>query len=255
MSKMRLLILLVAVLAGGAAFFLVSSDNPTADAVVNIVPQEKGPEMVRVLVAGRDFSQGAIIDPQGTKWVQWPKDAVPEFYVTEKNTKFYEELPQMRARTAIRENEPVFAQNVVQHGDRGMMAAIMTPGMRAISARMSAEQASGGFVLPGDRVDIFASMSSSGSADNGQGSGADMLLSNVRVLAIDQIYSTEGGESAIVGRTVTLEVAPSQVETFIRARDNMTLTFVLRSIFEDSAVEAIEQTTPDEVVVIRYGQG
>lgn len=253
MNRARLLILLIAIIAGGAAFFMVASNDAPEATVASVIPQQKEVEMARVLIANEDIPQGAVLNSTLTGWVKWPANSVPEFYVTEANSDFMEQLPQMRARQMIRANEPIFEQNVVRHGDRGMMAAIMTPGMRAVTARMSAEQTSGGFILPGDKVDVFASGIEL--SDPNAVPRSWPIMTNVRVLAIDQIYANEEGVNAVVGKTVTLEVAPEQVRSFIEARDNQTLTLVLRSVFDADIVQEFEQTEPDEVVVIRYGQG
>ncbi|MEM9988886.1 MAG: Flp pilus assembly protein CpaB [Pseudomonadota bacterium] len=253
MSKMRLLILLIAVGAGGAAFFLVSSNETENVNVAALVPQNEGPEMVRVLVAAENLAQGAVVDAEKTKWVKWPKSSVPEFYITEENKEFYDGLPQTRTRRLIRENEAIFAQNTVRHGEGGMMAAIMTPGMRAVTVRVSAEQTSGGFILPGDRVDVFAFGVDLQDSDGRPQS--KLLLPNVRVLAIDQLVDSAEGQSAIIGRTVTLEVTPEQVKRFIASRENQTMTLVLRSIFDANNDNTMTATEPDQVVIIRYGQG
>lgn len=247
MGKARILILLVAALAGGAAFFLVSTGQTPQEAVDKAVPTQKE-VTVRVLVASKDFAQGAVMRPQDTKWIDWPKKSVPEFYVTESEQEFVEALPQMRALRAIKANEPIYADNTVRHGESGMLAAIMTPGMRAVTAKVSAEQASGGFVLPGDRVDLYVS---SGNTDAG---GASLLLANIRVLAIDQMTTVDEEES-VVGRTVTFEVTPRQVEIFLQARETKNITVVLRSIFDGTFSPSVDLPRPDEVIVLRYGQG
>ncbi len=254
MSMTRVIILLIAIGAGGIAFFLVASgDDAPQQAIAQAIPKAaEGPKMTRVLVTADDISQGSVLSEESTSWVRWPADQVPEFYVTEDEKAFIEALPQMRALRSIRAGEPLTSANTVRHGDRGLLAAIMTPGMRAVTARLSAEQTSGGFILPGDRVDVYASGIDPSS--DARGPTSWVLFSNVRVLAIDQAYSTSDETTALVGRTVTLELAPDQVSRFIEARDTQGLTLVLRSVF-DADIEETQQTTVDQVVVIRYGQG
>ncbi|MGV6821158.1 MAG: Flp pilus assembly protein CpaB [Parvularcula sp.] len=257
MGKARLLILLVAVLAGGAAFFLVSKGQSPGSAIADAIPQTAGPEMVRVLVASRDFPQGSILEPRRTRFIDWPKSSVPEYYVTEDNVEFVESLPQMRARREIHENEPIYADNTIQHGDRGMLAAIMTPGMRAVSTKVTAELSAGGFILPGDRVDVYVSGTVRDENGDGSSVAASLLLSDVRVLAIDQQTETDD-ENAVVARTVTLELAPTQVETFLMAREKSTVTIALRSIAEDTSggLDTLsDEARPEDVIVVRYGQG
>lgn len=261
MNVSRILILVVAVIAGGAAFFLAMSggDNGSSP-VTEIVAPKPDISMEKVLFAGNDIPQGAPITEDLMDWVNWPAKDVPDFFITEDNQEYLAALPEMRARQLIRAGEPIYPKNTVAYGDRGLMAAIMTPGMRAVTARLEVEQVSGGFVLPGDRVDIYATSNrnnNSSSRNDNQLANSRVVLSNVRVLAIDQIFEADGEFNSITGKTVTLEVTPAQVRPFLQARSSETLTLVLRSVFDavHSDTEIDQQATPDQVVVIRYGQG
>lgn len=253
MSKSRLLILLVAIFAGGAAFFLVESSEDDAAPVIAAVPKQEGPKMTRVLIAKDDVAQGAVLTEDMTSWIKYPERDVPSFYVTEDNKEFVKALPEMRARRRLHANEPIMASNTVRHGQRGMLASIMTEGMRAVTVGVSAAQTSGGFVLPGDRVDVFATGVDPNDPENATGTW--LVFSNIRVLAVDQVANPTDETSAIVGRTVTLEMPPHQVQSFLQTRARHSVTLVLRSLFETDMPQPVDQTTPDQVVVIRYGQG
>ena len=259
MNVSRIMILVVAVIAGGAAFYLAMSGggDEQVSAPQIIAPAEPKVAMTKVLFASGDIAQGTPITEEQMKWVNWPSKDVPEFLVTEDNEEFLTALPEMRARQAIMADEPIYERNTVAYGDRGLMAAIMTPGMRAVTARLSEEQVSGGFVLPGDRVDIFATRSvDTRDLDDTQLANTRVVLSNVRVLAIDQIFEADGEMNSLTGKTVTLEVTPAQVRPFLQARSSEELTLVLRSVFEeDFTGTEVEQSSPDQVVVVRYGQG
>ena len=255
MNVTRVLVLVVAAVAGGAAFYL-STTGGTPEVVQQVRPAAQEVAMKKVLFAQKDLAQGAIIEEGQTKWVEWPAKNVPDFYITEDNEEFLEALPEMRARIAIQANEPIYEKNTVRHGDRGMMAAIMSPGMRAVTVKLDPEQVSGGFVLPGDRVDVFASVEQAGRPGEDEMLYTSILLSNVRVLAIDQVYEQDEDTPSITGKTVTLEVAPAQVQRFVNAREAGQLTVVLRSVFDgDVSGDVVDEAVPDEVVVIRYGQG
>jgi pilus assembly protein CpaB len=139
------------------------------------------------------------------------------------------------------------------------MAAILPSGMRAVSTEISAETAAGGFILPNDRVDIVLTRR----LKNPDGAGgndlilSEAILTNIRVLAIDQAPKEKDGQNAVVGKTVTLELKPDQVATISAARQSGTLSLALRSIVDANAVES----TPEDqqlkraggVSVIRYG--
>lgn len=244
MDKGRLILLGVAVAAGAGAFFIAARDGGDAADAVPAPVQERA--SVRVLVADVTFLRGQIVDPAFTTWVKWPKDQVPEHLVTEDDQAFYEELPSLRAKTTIYEGEPIIKAKTAAQGDRGLLAALLTPGMRAVSAAIAGQATSSGFVMPGDRVDILGTF----------GGATEPVLENVKVLAIDNIVGNDGetgDQGFILGRTVTFELAPAEVELFLDARENGTLTLALRSLAEGEA-EAAGMPT-GEVIVLRYGQG
>lgn len=252
MNTSRIIVLLVAVLAGGGAFYLAMSGNQDAkNAITDIAVAQTEIPMTKVLFARKDIPQGGTIEANHMKWVEWPEKDVPEFLITDRNTDYLAALPEMRARRLIRKDEPIYQQNTVGYGDRGLMAAIMTPGMRAVSLRLTEDRVAGGFILPGDRVDIYGSMENNSDDMSQNTSQSKLILSNVRVLAIDQVFNTESGTTAIVGKVVTLEVSPGQVPGFLQAKNSSDLTLILRSVYEDGGgVTQTGPASPDQVVVI-----
>jgi pilus assembly protein CpaB len=140
------------------------------------------------------------------------------------------------------------------------MAAILPTGMRAVSTEISPETGAGGFILPNDRVDVILSKREknpavAGSADS---VNSEIILSNIRVLAIDQAPKEKDGQNNVVGKTVTLELKPEQAETLARARQSGTLSLALRSIADinmaENKSEADQSPKRGETVnVVRYG--
>ena len=154
--------------------------------------------------------------------------------------------------------EPIREQKLVKANGSGFMAAILPTGMRAISTEISPETGAGGFILPNDRVDVILSKREK----NPDGRGSDVvqseiILSNIRVLAIDQAPKEKEGVNSLVGRTVTLELKPEQAETLARARQSGTLSLALRSITDVNAAEGRSedqlQKRSESVNVVRYG--
>ena len=138
------------------------------------------------------------------------------------------------------------------------MAAILPTGMRAVSTEISPETGAGGFILPNDRVDVLLTKREK----NGDRSGTDVvnseiILTNVRVLAIDQAPKEKDGQNAVVGKTVTLELKPEQAETLARSRQTGTLSLALRSIADVNAPEIDTDDRPSRrgasVNIVRYG--
>jgi pilus assembly protein CpaB len=151
-------------------------------------------------------------------------------------------------------------QKLVRANGSGFMAAILPTGMRAVSTEISPETGAGGFILPNDRVDVILSRHEK-NPDARAGSNdvinSETVLSNIRVLAIDQAPKEKDGQTNLVGKTVTLELKPEQAETLARVRQSGTLSLALRSIADINIVEsnADDQTRKrgDSVNVIRYG--
>ena len=142
------------------------------------------------------------------------------------------------ARAPFIAGEPIREQKLVRADGSGFMAAILPTGMRAISTEISPETGAGGFILPNDRVDVILSKREKGNDRTGPDIvNSEIILTNVRVLAIDQAPKEKDGQNAVVGKTVTLELKPEQAETLARARQSGTLALALRSIADLNMVE------------------
>jgi pilus assembly protein CpaB len=139
------------------------------------------------------------------------------------------------------------------------MAAILPTGMRAVSTEISPETGAGGFILPNDRVDVILTRREKNVALPGAPDVvvSEIILPNVRVLAIDQAPKEKDGQNTVVGKTVTLELKPEQAETLARARQTGTLSLALRSIADLNVVENVtDDQAPkrgETINVVRYG--
>lgn len=221
MSPMRIIILLLALAsAGGAAFLVLQLSKPQI--VTETVMQEKLriQEMevseVDVLTVVRDFAIGETIKAEDLQWSPWPKANVGEgYYVQTTVPASIETLTGAVVKAALYKGEPLLPQKVAIKGEQGLLAAMMDPEMRAVSVEISAESASGGFILPNDRVDLILTYDQKADEDRGipERTVATTIVKNVRVLAIDQNFATNAeGETARLGSTATLEVSPQEAE-------------------------------------------
>jgi pilus assembly protein CpaB len=138
------------------------------------------------------------------------------------------------------------------------MAAILPSGMRAVSTEIAPETAAGGFILPNDRVDVLVTRHIKN--PDSRGNMADIVLTevvvrNVRVLAIDQAPKEKDGQNTLIGKTVTLELKPEQNLQLANARQAGTLSLALRSIADADQVEVVEasRTYRQEVQIVRHG--
>ncbi len=247
MNVSRIAILGVAVVAGAGAFILILSQNKDISPVQIVEPVRE--ETVRVLVSSRDIQRGERLALEDTNWVVWPKKAVQPTFITDDNSAAREELESAVARSLIVTGEPLVNAKVVRAGSSSLMAAILSPGMRAVTMRVSPETSSGGFILPGDKVDILLT---GGRKD--ANAAARTIFEDVRVLAVDTLFSENSETAHVAGSNVTLELAPMDAETFISARDSGSMSLILRSIFKpETELQATERRSSN-VSVIRYGR-
>ncbi len=135
------------------------------------------------------------------------------------------------AKSTILPGELLLKARFVDQGAGSTLAAVVAQDMRAVSIRVDDVVGVGGFLLPGNRVDVVASRE-----ENGKGF-AETILGNVKVLAVDQSASSEKNEPVVV-RAVTLEVTPEGAEALMKARELGRLQLTLRNPLDDTIVVA-----------------
>lgn len=241
MNASRIAILGVAVVAGAGAFLLMMGNRPDNSPVQVVQPVQE--ESVRVLVSTRDMQRGERIAESDTTWIDWPKRGLQPTFITDETPDARESLQQAVARSMIVTGEPIVEAKIVRAGSSGLMAAILEPGMRAVTMRVSPETASGGFILPGDKVDLMHTL----------GGATRLVFEDVRVLAVDAVYSENTETPHINGSNLTVELTPDDAEVFLTKRSSGAFSVVLRSIFKpEGDVTAGRRQT--NVNVIRYGR-
>ena len=258
MNTARIVVLVIALGAGGVAAYLASGyDNkPTP-----VLPVAEKLPTVEVLVAKSDIQLGQAVKAEDLQWQIWPQATASSAFIRrDSRPDAQAQIAGSIARVPLMQGEPIREQKLVKADGSGFMAAILPTGMRAVSTEISPETGAGGFILPNDRVDVILSKHEK-NPDSRAGSSdiitSEIILTNIRVLAIDQAPKEKDGQNAVVGKTVTLELKPEQSETLARARQSGTLSLALRSIADVNIVEsrADDQTRKrgDSVNVIRYG--
>ncbi len=236
MDKKKLILLIGAlVIAIGTALaartLLTGSASPEAEAV------EAEPEGPKVLVAKRGLPVGTIVTADAVAYQMWPKEMVQDAYFLDGEADMQLLLGTV-VRHPVTAGEPVTQGSLVAPGDRGFLAAALGPGMRAVTVPVSAQTGVGGFVFPGDRVDLMLTQA----VDGNDGPGlktTETILMNLRVLATDQqteTTTTEDGRTVVRAfRTVTLEVTPRIAEKIAVSQTIGTLSLSLRSIADNQA--------------------
>jgi len=303
------------ILAGAAAFLVKVFLEKQAQPVV--VQEEKPKGVAKVLVASRTINPGEILSTKDVSWAEWPKSMVEERMIDEdefvvpsasvpptqvgivvrteeggtKKAEGSEEQQSAKsgpadsaiigavARRRILANEPISPDQLIQRGDKSIGSAVVSPGMRAVSIGINPATASGGFIAPGDYVDVMLSIEwKPGTDENGkklpEGTAlmlpdgdqmvkvtTETVLRNVKVLAIDQSLGRKAEEGpADVGKTATLEVSLSDTEKLLTATKLGNIALVLRSMVVESSpqdeVDAFEDPfnfTTDVATSRAYG--
>jgi len=254
MNNARIVVLAIAIGAGGIAAYLASgsSEKPApAQPVAQL-------QTVDILIAKSDIGLGQSVKPDDIQWQSWPAATASSSLISRASrADAIKEITGSIARSPFIAGEPIREQKLVKADGSGFMAAILPAGHRAVSTEISPETGAGGFILPNDRVDVL--LTKRDKSPDGKGAdvaNSEIILTNIRVLAIDQAPKEKEGTSALVGRTVTLELKPEQTETLARARQSGTLSLALRSIADIKTVEKPEEPAErrgENLNVVRYG--
>lgn len=239
----RLMLLVVAVIAGGLAAYLAVQRTPAApvaepEAVVEVVPEPR----TQVLVAKEPIAIGQRLTAASVGWAEWPESAlVPEYMDIVTSPEAVADVEGAVARTDFVPGEPIREARLAPDG-QGFLSTVIASGKRAVSVVVSAATASGGFITPSDRVDVVLTRTS----DRGQFS--ETILTNVRILAIDHRTSQQQGavsdappdEPEVFGgnATATLELGPVESEVVINASTVGRLSLVLRPAADADQPEA-----------------
>lgn len=255
MRPARIIVLIVALVAGGLAALLAGRSTGPAPApapVANIATTE-------VLIAKGDIALGQVVAAQDLQWQEWPQSAVNAAFIRrDARPDAIEKLAGSIARGPFLAGEPVREAKLIQANGSGFMAAILPPGMRAISTEISPETGAGGFILPNDHVDVILTRRADPNRQAGANShSSETILTNVKVLAIDQTIQEKDGQRVVVGKTATLELTPRQAETLALSRQLGTLSLALRSIADingpTSQNEVEEDNGRKEINLVRFG--
>jgi len=260
-------ICIAAVSALGLALVVRAMGNGSEPAAPAAAAPVEARPMAKILVAAKDLAPGKRLTDGDLAWKEWPLDEVNPAFITDGSTpmpaKPAAEAPAEKAenvvegaakvinrvassgakadyvgsvvREPILAGEPIVGRKIVRAGDSGYLAAYLEPGMRAMAIGVTVESAAGGFILPGDRVDVVFTAQAQNGVEGGAGKYvAGTVLHNVKVLAIDQSTRAGDDEQAVVGATATLEVGPQDAEILAQAKAQGELSLSLRS-YADTA--------------------
>lgn len=231
--NMRVIVLVVFALGASLGTVLLarswmSAQRATPAETVAVTPE---PAATQVVVAAQDLPTGTFLKPGDLRWQAWPGGNLAASYAVKGEHKLDEFVGSV-VRDGIATGQPITAGRVVKPGERGFLAAVLEPGTRAISVSVDATTGIAGFVFPGDRVDLILTHRINEEDEMGSKivrRGSETVLTNLRVLAIDQNTNDQEGKPA-VAKNATLEVTPKQAEIIAVASDLGRLSLSLRSL-------------------------
>jgi pilus assembly protein CpaB len=253
MNRSRIIVLSLAALAAGAAALLargfLGGGSVPAKAQIAAV------STVGVLVASSNIEPGRPVKPDMVRWQTWPKSSVDSTFLTEEGNPPVDQIVKGAvARAPIVAGEPLTNTKIVHSDAASFMAAMLTPGMRAVSIPITTESGAGGFILPNDRVDVILTAEVS---EQPKVYGSHTLLHDVRVLAVDQTYAQDKDQKTVLAKSATLELSPQQSEMLDAAAETGKVSLALRPLGETAANDlGAKAKTKDNngvVAVIRYG--
>lgn len=259
MNRQRVFVLAGAFVAAILVALVVSHLLGGGTEKANAVPPPPKVVMTDILVAASDLTPGTQLTSSDVRWQQWPKASVDAGFITrDANPNVDNVVNGAVVRAPLVAGEPLTTTKIVEHAQgAGLMAAILTPGMRAVSIPITTETGAGGFILPNDRVDVITTQQIS---ENPRRFRAKTVLSNIRVLAVDQTYEGKD-QKTVLAKTATLELTPEQTELVIRMQAAGSLSLALRALSDanpnsSASANTVASTLHDQQAepdVIRYG--
>jgi pilus assembly protein CpaB len=206
--------------------------------------------MVRIAVASMPLGYGADVTPDKVKFVNYPATSLPPGIFRS----MAELLPQGKRRVALRTiqvNQPLLAADLSGEGQNASIAALLPDGMRAATVRINDVSGVAGFVKPNDTVDVLITRQPIGGGEGAQ-QVTDVLLQNIRVIAMDQDAAGADGKP-VVSRTTTLEVTPVDAQKLALGQQLGTLSLVLRKPGEEQNIPSVETVSLQDLRYSYYG--
>jgi pilus assembly protein CpaB len=255
MGAARIIVLSVALVAAIGLAVVVRNMTSGPQGAVDQAEAAPPAPMARVLVASRDLGIGVRLTPADLMWQSWPVDGLNPNFVTDgtepapppettlekaaegasavaealTGSEAMDSLVGAIVREPILDGEPIQPRKLVRGGEGGYLAVVLQPGMRALAVPVSSTSGAGGFILPGDRVDVIQSRQVDSISGDTEVRITQPVVVNVRVLAIDQITQPAEDSNAIVGGVATLEVTPDAASALVEAMAEGDMQLALRS--------------------------
>ncbi|MBX9620710.1 MAG: Flp pilus assembly protein CpaB [Alphaproteobacteria bacterium] len=242
-------LILALLLAIGVAFltrYFLIKETPKEAPVV----QEA--RTLKILVASKSLDKGTKIQPGDLVWQPWPNNSLNDSYIQE-GTIQLDTLTGSVILEHIDKGEPVISTNLVQPGEKSILAALLPPGKRAISIDVTPQAVSSGLIQPGDYVDVLLSKAISPTSAQEYGQ-TTVVVNNIKILALDTVMgeSTQKpvNSTTSIPKVATLEVNPGQAELITAAAKEGSLSLSLHGI-SNKEVVTVEKPLTGMVTLMR----
>lgn len=189
------------------------------------------PVLPKIVVASRPIKHGEELNAKNTKTIDWAADDLPPSAFKTTSMLFTQDGKRY-ALAAFEPNEPVLSAKITQPGKMASLSAQLTPGKKAITIRVNDVLGVGGLIVPNDHVDLLWTMQPKGDTRTKE-PFTELLLPNVRVLALDQRVKENEGRSH-VARAITLEVSTRQAQIIALGAQTGQINLALRSHGSDT---------------------
>ena len=247
MGPRRIIILLLALIVAGVTAIYARTwvNNQQRPVTVIAAPQPKA-DVTEVLVAEIDIPAGRFIKAQNLRWQAWPNDEVPDNYLVKGSGADKKAVVGSVVRRGLVAGQPITDATVVKPGDRGFLAAVLSPGQRAVSVPINATSGNAGLIFPGDRVDLILTQTLEAADGDVARRVSETVLSDIRVIAMGVEISDQAkdGKNHEKARTATIEVTPRQAESVALVTELGKLSLSLRSLALEDTGEVV---TPEQL--------
>jgi pilus assembly protein CpaB len=223
MRANSILVLVVAIVMGGIAAVLARNWLLSRTQVANTAT-------TAIVVAARQLPFGTQLTDDSVAEIPWAANVVPQGSFSSKEALFKE--GRRIALATIQQNEPILNSKVTGPGERASLSTVLDKDKRAITIRVDDVRGVAGFILPNDRVDVVLIR---GASDGSGSRQSDLLLQDVKVIAVDQIASQQK-DNPVVAKAVTLEVTPYEAQKISLATSIGSLSLILRKAGDANVV-------------------
>jgi len=202
-----------------------------------VAPKEKAVATRTIVIAAGPLRFGTHVSADHLREVTWPEEALPAG--TFGTIADVMSGGKRIVLASIERNEPLLRTKITGPGQKATLSAVIQDGMRAVTVRVNDVEGVGGFVLPGDRVDVLLTR------QNERTTGMnDVVLQNARVLAVDQLADDAADRPTVV-KAVTLEVDTTGAQKIALAASLGNLSLMLRRAGEQVMDATRRVTTSD----------